>query len=213
MKNADCGIAMTFPFELLDIFIGAWAATFLPDVLEHRLYPDVDEDDKWYPPELQNEKSRRASFSAPDGFKHLKAVLCLDRFQLYRADPAQFHPNVGDLLALVETDLILRGLTADRISTFKARIHASTLLLCAFRDGREDPTFWTARSVSALQHAFGPESSSLFSTTLRPGRASAMQPTWRRRCEYCKSQEAQELAKRKLLLPQSDKPLRTAAAS
>ena len=149
MKNADCGIAMTFPFELLDIFIGAWAATFLPDVLEHRLYPDVDEDDKWYPPELQNEKSRRASFTAPDGFKHLKAVLCLDRFQLYRADPAQFRPNVGDLLALVETDLILRGLTADRISTFKARIHASTLLLCAFRDGREDPTFWTARSVSA----------------------------------------------------------------
>ena len=149
MKNMNCGLAISFPFELLDIFVGAWAATFLPDVLEHRLYPEVDEDARHYGQEHAAEQQRRASFAAPEGFKHLKAVLCLDRFQLYRRDPMVFHPNVGELLALVEKDLILRGLTADRIATFKARIHACTLLLCAFRDGHEDPTLWTARSVSA----------------------------------------------------------------
>ena len=149
MKNQSCGIAMTFPFELLDIFVGAWAATFLPDMLEHRLYPEIDEDGRHYEQTHWPEQSRRASFAAPEGFKHLKAVLCLDRFQLYRRDPLVFHPNVGELLALMETDLILRGITADRIATFKARIHACTLLLCAFRDGQEDPTLWTARSISA----------------------------------------------------------------
>ncbi|CAE7342621.1 unnamed protein product, partial [Symbiodinium sp. KB8] len=149
MKNMSCGIAISFPFELLDIFVGAWAATFLPDVLEHRLHPEVEEDGRHYGQEHMAEQKRRASFAAPEGFKHLKAVLCLDRFQLYRRDPLVFHPNVGELLALMERDLILRGLTADRIATFKARIHACTLLLCAFRDGQEDPSLWTARSVSA----------------------------------------------------------------
>ena len=149
MKNMECGVAMQFPFELLDIFVGAWAATFLPDMLEIRLCPDTDKDECHYPPDLLHEKIRRASFDAADGCKYLKAVLCLDRFQLYRRDPLVFHPNVGELLAMMETDLILRGLTADRIATFKARIHALTLLLCAFRDGRQDPALWTARSVSA----------------------------------------------------------------
>ena len=149
MKNMNCGVAISFPFELLDIFVGAWAATFLPDVLEHRLHPEVDEDERLYGQEHMAERQRRASFTAPEGFKHLKAVLCLDRFQLYRRDPMVFHPNVGELLALMERDLLLRGLTGDRIATFKARIHACTLLLCAFRDGQEDPTLWTARSVSA----------------------------------------------------------------
>ena len=136
MKNMECGVAMQFPFELLDIFVGAWAATFLPDMLEFRLCPDTDKDECHYPPDLLHEKIRRASFDAAEGCKYLKAVLCLDRFQLYRKDPLVFHPNVGELLAMMETDLILRGLTADRIATFKARIHALTLLLCAFRDGR-----------------------------------------------------------------------------
>ena len=113
-------------------------------MLEH-----TDKDECHYPPDLLHEKIRRASFDAAEGCKYLRAVLCLDRFQLYRKDPLVFHPNVGELLAMMETDLILRGLTADRIATFKARIHALTLLLCAFRDGRQDPALWTVRSVSA----------------------------------------------------------------
>ncbi|CAE7839773.1 pif1 [Symbiodinium sp. CCMP2592] len=149
MNNQQCGVAMTFPFELLDIFVGAWAATFLPDMLEYRLNPEVEDDNERYSTSFAAEKARRASFMAPDGCKHLKAVLCLDEFQLYRKDPMVFHPNVGDLLVRMETDLRLRGLSADRIATFNARIRASALLLCAIRDGREDANLWTARSVSA----------------------------------------------------------------
>ncbi|CAE7271115.1 PIF1 [Symbiodinium sp. CCMP2592] len=148
-KNFDCGVAMTFPFELLDIFVGAWAATFLPDVLEFRLMPDCTKDQQHYPPSLTAEKTRRASFTAPAGCQHLKAVLCLDEFQLYRKDPLVFNPNVGELLARIETELILRGLTQDRIATFKARVQACALLLCAVRDGREDANLWQARSVAA----------------------------------------------------------------
>ncbi|CAE7357694.1 pif1 [Symbiodinium sp. CCMP2592] len=146
-RDHDCGVAITFPFELLDIFIGAWAATFLPNMEEFRLFPETDEDARNYPASLAAERSRRSSFVAPEGCKHLKAVLCLDEFQLYRRDSLVFHPNVGELLSRVETDLTLRGLTADRIATFKARIHACALLLCAFRDGREDPGLWRARAV------------------------------------------------------------------
>ena len=148
-KDCDCGIAMTFPFELLDIYIGAWAATFLKNMPEYRLLPDTQDDSLKYPDGYTSERLRRASFTAPEGCKHLKAVLCLDEFQIEGKDSAVFHPDVGKLLEQMSSELFLRGIGSDRLATFKARIHSCVLLLLQVRDGLEDPATWSARRISA----------------------------------------------------------------
>ena len=147
--GCDCGVAMTFPFELLDIFIGAWAATFLKEMPEYRLLPDTSKDKENYGASHNNERVRRSSFVAPEGCKHLKAVLSLNEFQLPNENPTEFHPDIGKLLSEIELDLILRGLGGDRIATFKARMHACTLLLLDVRNGFEDPALWSAKQISA----------------------------------------------------------------
>ena len=148
-RSCDCGVAMTFPFELLDIFIGAWAATFLKELPEYRILPDTSKDKENYAASHSNEKMRRSSFTAPEGCKRLKAVLSLDEFQLPDANPNEFHPDIGKLLSQIEQDLVLRGLGDDRIATFKARMHACTLLLLEIRNGFEDPGLWSAKKISA----------------------------------------------------------------
>ena len=75
----DCAVAIAFPFELLDIYIGSWAAACLDNMVEQRLMPE--ENVEGYPANRQVEAARRNSFTAPDNCKHLKAVLCLDEFQ------------------------------------------------------------------------------------------------------------------------------------
>ncbi|CAE7393007.1 USP17L21, partial [Symbiodinium pilosum] len=149
LKNCSCGIAMSFPFELLDIFIGAWAATFMESMPEYRLLPNTTDDNANYGIEFLAERTRRASFQAPQGCQHLKAILCLDEFQVEGANPEVFHPEVGKLLTQMETELIFRGIGSDRIATFKARVHACAMLLLSVRDGREDPMTWTARPIAA----------------------------------------------------------------
>ncbi|CAE7555335.1 pif1, partial [Symbiodinium sp. CCMP2456] len=140
-----CAVAMQFPFELLDIYIGAWAACFLKNMPEIRLAPDTKDDELLYPTEHSAERTRRASFQAPDGCKHLKAVLCLDMFQAEGAAPNIFSPDAGRLLAAMQDELILRGIGADREATFRARVHACSLLLQAIRDGREEAHMWSAK--------------------------------------------------------------------
>ena len=147
--SKSCGIAMAFPFELLDIYVGAWAAAFLVNMDEARLQPSNQSKKPGYPEGFENEQIRRHSFEAPEGCRHLKAVLCLDEFQLPSSDPRIFSPDVGKLLAAAETELIFRGIGADRIATFKARLHACTLLLLKVRDGQEDPQLWSARRISS----------------------------------------------------------------
>ena len=151
-RDCDCGVAITFPFELLDIFIGAWAATFLEEMPEYRLLPDTAKDKDNYPSHRQAERIRRASILAPDGCRYLKAVLCLDEFQLPDTDPHVFNPDIGKLLSKIEPDLILRGLGNDRIATFKARMHACTLLLLDVRNGFEDPALWSAKQMPRPPH-------------------------------------------------------------
>ncbi|OLP86649.1 Ubiquitin carboxyl-terminal hydrolase 26 [Symbiodinium microadriaticum] len=141
--NKDVGVAMHFPFELLDIFLGAWAATFLVGMDERRLLPDTSKD---YPAIFPVECARRQKFEAPEGCRHLKAVLCLDNFQLCPESP-DFTPDVNKLLLAVEQDMIIRGLTADRIATFKARINASSLLLQRIYDKKEVAANWSARRI------------------------------------------------------------------
>ena len=146
----SCAIAMQFPFELLDIYVGAWAACFLKNMHEARLLPETNDDAINYPSGFEAEKTRRASFEAPEGCRFLKAVLCLDQFQTDHAPPEIFAPDPSKLLASMQDELKLRGLGADRIATFRARVHACTLLLLAVRDGREDASLWSAKRVPDL---------------------------------------------------------------
>ncbi|CAE7574509.1 UBP25, partial [Symbiodinium sp. KB8] len=144
-KGKPCGVAMSFPFELLDIYVGAWAASCLPGMLEERLLPDV-------PPGLQlpgfeDELCRRRSFAAPQMCQHLKAVLCLNEFLMDGADPRSYNPDLTKFFAKVEPELLVRGINADRISTFMAKIQATHMLLLQIRDGHEDAGFWTAADL------------------------------------------------------------------
>ena len=139
----DCGIAMKFAFELLDLYVGSWAAVFMPGMDERRLSPSSDQD---YPPGLAVEHMRRTSFQAPEGCQYLKAVLCLDEFQLDPLD-ARFQPDTPRLLQALDKELTFRGLSESRVATFKARISASAILLLAVRDGRADPNLWSARKI------------------------------------------------------------------
>ena len=176
-RNKSCGIGIRFPFELLDIFVGAWAACFLENMLEARLRPSTEEDDA-YPAGFDFEKARRRLFRAPEGCEHLKAVLCLDEFQRRGAPPGTFAPDTGRLIAAIEGDLMLRGLSVDRIVTFKARINACSLLLQGIRDGRQDPSIWSARRPAGLpQRQWSPEQAQVLGCIregLRVGDAGVM---------------------------------------
>ena len=142
--NKDVGVAMHFPIELVDIFIGAWAATFLlPNMDERRLWPEKS---RTYPNGYDLELVCRNSFEAPEGCRHLKAVLCWDEFQL-KPDYSDFTPDVRKLLVAIEQDLVIRGLTTDRIATFKARVHACALLLQKVYSKKENPEAWSARRI------------------------------------------------------------------
>ncbi|CAE7237635.1 UBP23 [Symbiodinium sp. CCMP2456] len=142
----DVGVAVQFPFELLDIFVGAWAATFLVAMDERRLWPGGS---PGYPKGFEIELKRRNSFDAPQGCQHLKAVLCLDDFQMH-PERTDFAPDVARLLVTIEQDLIIRGLAADRIATFKARVNSCALLLQRVAGRQEDPTTWSARRIFQL---------------------------------------------------------------
>ncbi|CAE7307097.1 pif1, partial [Symbiodinium sp. CCMP2456] len=117
----------------------------IPGMLEERLLPVVPDTLKL--PGLEDELARRRTFTAPCMCHHLKAVLSLDEFQLDGADPQVYNPDLARFFAKVEPELMLRGINADRISTFKAKIQATNLLLLRIRDGLEDAGFWTARDL------------------------------------------------------------------
>ena len=144
--NKDVGVAMQFPFELLDIFLGAWAATFLVGMDRRRLMPETSQD---YPSGYSTEHARRQAFEAPEGCRHLKAVLCLDDFQ-QNPGSIDFKPEVNKLVEAIEQDLIIRGLNADRIATFKARLNSCALLLNAVYQKKADAAEWSARRIFDL---------------------------------------------------------------
>ena len=155
-KGKPCSAAVSFPFELLDIYIGAWAASCLPGMLEERLWPIVPIDLNI--PGFEDELVRRRSFTAPSMCEHLKAVLSLDEFLLAGADPHAYHPDLARFFARIEPELKLRGINADRISTFKAKVEATNILLLHIRDGLEDAGFWTASSLpSGPRRQWSPE--------------------------------------------------------
>eukprot|EP00439_Symbiodinium_sp_Y106_P011656 s6754_g1.t1 len=150
MEDKVCGVAISFPFELLDIYLGAWAAACLPGMREERLLPEVPA--SLTLPGFDMELRRRRAFRSPDMCQHLKAVLCLDEFQTEGADPAVFNPDLSKLFARLQPELELRGLSDDRIATFKAKVQATHLLLLQIRDGHEDAAYWSARALPGAPH-------------------------------------------------------------
>ncbi|CAE7803623.1 UBP25, partial [Symbiodinium necroappetens] len=146
--NKPCSVAVAFPFELLDIYVGAWAATCLPGMLEERLLPKVPDDLKLDGFEV--ELRRRRSFECPAHCEHVRAVLSLDDFQLPGADPDVYCPDLSKFFDLVVPELTLRGLNTDRIATFKAKIEATNMLLLAIHRGLEDASNWSSHRLPAF---------------------------------------------------------------
>ena len=100
-KNKEkCALGVRFPFEQLDIFIGAWCATMVPHVSENEFAPQEDD-------------------PTPEFARYLKKAL---EHPHYRGD-------VNKLKKEINADLQLRGLKDDRRFTFLNRIDALKLLL------------------------------------------------------------------------------------
>ena len=114
-----CAVAVNFPFELLDIFLGAWGTIFLAVPEAALVATDLDR--------------------VPDGTGYLHALL--------QHFPQHFGNDVQTLLSAVVYDLRLRGLGDNRISAFKARIQAAGLLLQAVAEGRQRAMDWSARQI------------------------------------------------------------------
>ena len=132
-KGKRCAVAMIFPFELLDIFIGAFALTTFPGIRETEL---ILPDEKDY----------------PIGTRNLRAVLK--------------HPLIDNdlpkLIHLVLKDMMLRGLSQDRMSTFSARTRACELLLKRTETGDIDPNDWEAKCIAKPPAFFWSEKQQAF---------------------------------------------------
>ena len=100
-KNKEkCALGIRFPYEGLDIFIGAWCATMVPHISEDEFAPAEDD-------------------AIPEFGKYLQTVLS---HPYYKGDLTM-------LLDQIDADFVLRGLPGDRRKTFRSRIQAMKLLL------------------------------------------------------------------------------------
>ena len=125
-RGKPCAVGLQFPFELLDIYMGAWAAAFLSEMKEQRLVLQAPE--KW-----------------PENTHHLKAVLNLQTSE--DADAAPMFPDADALLGRITPDLRIRGLGDNRVQTFCARIRAGILLLGAVERGETRAEDWSMRRI------------------------------------------------------------------
>ena len=120
-NKATCALGLRFPWERLDIFIGAWCAMFIPHSDESEFVLS-DED----------------AASTPEGTHYLKAALQHAYFR-DRESPVQA------LIDKITDDLELRGISRDNCLTFAARLHACERLLDATARGIVDPRSWRAK--------------------------------------------------------------------
>ncbi|CAK0903536.1 unnamed protein product [Prorocentrum cordatum] len=113
-------LAVRFPFELLDNFVGAWCAMFLPhaadsDALRAAMSEGVP---------VLPAKALWPADDAAAGARFLKAALVAAQDNFDNDEAA----NPG-LLQEVVKDMVLRGLKTARIRTFVARLRACRLLI------------------------------------------------------------------------------------
>ena len=116
--GARVAVGVTFPFELLDIFIGSFLATFVPHsrVEELRL------------PEPQHA-------AVPVVLHFLKAALLHERYK----------DNPDKLLKDILLDLTLRSVGEDRLKTFTHSFQARVALLHAVEAGSIEAKAWSQK--------------------------------------------------------------------
>jgi hypothetical protein len=124
-RGKVCAVAMQFPFELLDIYIGSFTATFQTGRREEHIWPDAA--------------------GMPENMAHLAAALQPREYG--HADEAAWNDAVQDLMNAIADELRIRGLGQNRIDTFRHRFLACALVLRQVALGYEEPTLWTAANI------------------------------------------------------------------
>ena len=127
-----CALAIRFPFELLDIYVGVWCAVMVP----HRRQEQVLIDNFVNDP------------SAPDGrrFQWDQGIPEGARFTAAALRPDHYANVVQKLIDEISIALKLRGLGANRIRTFQFRIQPIKKMLEATTRSDISAIEWTARS-------------------------------------------------------------------
>jgi hypothetical protein len=120
-----CSVAVQFPFELLDIYIGSYVATFYRGQKEEDIWPDKD--------------------GIPENMAHMAA--CLQPYQYEQEDRARWKRNVETLMNEIADELLLRGLGFNRMENFRHRFLACADVLRQVILGHEDPSLWSARNL------------------------------------------------------------------
>lgn len=139
-------VGVKFPFELLDIFLGAWVSTFVP----HRL--KTNELGKRY-----NEFCK--DLTAPEGAQFLSMLRWNETLQKLADDkgygrvtlykdkrPIEVGDVVSYVIAEATADMCLRGLVEARRKTFSFRIRAADELLQAVGRNELGADEWSAKS-------------------------------------------------------------------
>ena len=98
--KAKCALGIRFPFESLDIFVGAWCAAMIPHASEEEFAPSEGD-------------------HIPEFAKYLHRAL----------EHPYYSGNLGHMLRDIDADFVVRGLPDDRRLSFRNRIQAQKLLL------------------------------------------------------------------------------------
>jgi hypothetical protein len=134
-----CAVAMQFPFELLDIFVGSWAAVFLKNLKETDILPEP-------------------AHKVPENMAHLSALLKHAKIDFLPEGSNFWQTQVKNFIYQVWEDLNIRGLGESRMQTFGHRIMACARVLREVALERADPALWSAnRLFEAPRRIWSPE--------------------------------------------------------
>ena len=134
-----CAVAMQFPFELLDIFVGSWAAVFLKNLKETDVLPEPAD-------------------RVPENMAHLSALLKHAKIDFLPEGSTFWQTQVKNFIYRVWEDLNIRGLGESRMQTFGHRIMACARVLREVALERADPALWSAnRLFEAPRRIWSPE--------------------------------------------------------
>ena len=133
-----CAVAMSFPFELLDIYIGSWAAIFKKNQPEEGIWP-------------------RPAAEVPENMVHLGTLLLPQNGQDVPQRRA-WDAKIEHLISTVETDLDVRGLGRSRVATFGHRTRACAMVLWEVLHGLTRAEDWSANQLfRAPSRSWSPE--------------------------------------------------------
>ena len=120
-----CAVGIQFPFELLDIYVGSYVATFYRGLEEKEIVP------------------RTGDF--PENMAHMAACLSPDAYE--PEHHARWNRDVETLMNEIADELLLRGLGFNRMENFRHRFLACASVLRQVVLKQEDPKLWSARNV------------------------------------------------------------------